>query len=213
MANDQKNHWNTLHIAGKADFYLELKEATNFGLEMQHIIPAKAKILELGCGAGNDAFFFAKKGHTVLATDFSEIAIEKNKTRIQNENLTFQVLDINQPMPFADKTFEAVYARLSLHYFTAEHTKNIFKEIHRVLKPNGYLCFLCKSTNDPLFGKGEEIEKDMFELDGHIRHFFSDEFVKLCLDGNFELVKQERGEEKFYSRPSAFIKVVALNKR
>jgi ubiquinone/menaquinone biosynthesis C-methylase UbiE len=102
-----------------------------------------------------------------------------------------------------------VYARLSLHYFSDLTTKRIFSEIARVLKPNGYLCFLCKSTNDPLYGKGNEIEKDMYENKGHVRHFFSKEYATELMQQSFEIQTIEEGEETFYGSQSAFIKVIA----
>ena len=116
-------------------------------------------------------------------------------------------------MRFRDSEFDGVYARLSLHYFTDDVTKSIFREICRVLKPNGYLCFICKSTNDPLYGKGTEIEKDMFENNGHIRHFFSEDYAKSLLVNDFTIEKLESGDEKFYGKDSAFVKVIAKAKK
>ncbi len=210
--NDQKQHWNKKHLQGDVDHYVE--EKSNFANEVLKIIKPQSKILELGCGVGNDAALFAKAGYKVTATDFSEIAIKKNQSRYKNiQNLTFEILDLNYPLRFVDKEFNVVYAMLSLHYFTDEKTKKIFKEIFRILKQDGLLCFVCKSTNDHLFGKGFELEKDMFENEGHIRHFFSRGYVKDCLDGKFEILKLEEGEEKFYSIKAAFIKVIAKVKK
>ena len=90
-------------------------------------------------------------------------------------------MDSNHPLPFRDNTFDVVYARLSLHYFRDSVTKEIFKEIHRILKPDGRLSFLCKSTGDSFYGKGEEIEKDLFEYEGYMRHFFTENYAKECL--------------------------------
>ena len=112
-------------------------------------------------------------------------------------------------MSFNDNKFDVVYARLSLHYFTDKITKKIFNEMHRVLRPNGYLCFICKSTNDPLYGKGIEVEKDMFENNGHVRHFFSENYAKLLLVDRFKIQKIESGDEKFYGNDSAFVKIIA----
>ena len=41
-------------------------------------------ILELNCGTGEDALWFAKKGHKVLATDISEKMLEIAKQKIAN---------------------------------------------------------------------------------------------------------------------------------
>lgn len=205
--NNQKTHWDQLHEEGKADHYSE--HPTDFAEEIIQLVPERLSILELGCGAGNDSNFFAEKGHKVLATDFSDIAIDKNRKRYAHKNLQFEVLDISKPLGFLDNTFDLVYARLSLHYFTDTTTKRIFKEINRVLKPNGFLCFICKSVKDPLYGKGREIEHDMFDDNGHIRHFFSEGYARECLDGYFKIDLLDSGEKVFYGRPSSYIKVIA----
>lgn len=208
MMHDQKQLWNAAHSDGDIGHYSNTP--TEFAKEILRVIPPNSQVLELGCGVGNDSVAFANKGHDILATDFSEIAIQKNKDTYKDiSGLTFEVLDMSRPFKFNDNTFDVIYARLSLHYFTDTITRNIFQEIKRVLKPNGLICFICKSVKDPLYGKGEEIEKDMFENEGHVRHFFSESYAKSLLEKDFEIKKMDVGDEQFYGRNSAFVKVVA----
>jgi SAM-dependent methyltransferase len=206
--NEQKQLWNRLH--NQRNIGDSSGAPTDFAEEVMQVIDPCSKVLELGCGSGNDSLGFAKAGHKVLATDFSEVAINRNSEYFRHiPDLSFDVLDIGQPMSFDANEFDLVYARLSLHYFTDEVTGRIMSEVHRVLKPYGYLCFVCKSTSDPLYGKGTEIEKDMFEFDGHIRHFFSEEYARSLLQNNFEIETIEGGIWKFNRSHSAFVKVVA----
>lgn len=116
---------------------------------------------------------------------------------------------MSKSFPFPDNDSNVVYARLSLHYFTDKITRQIFSNIFRVLIPDGYFCFICKSIEDPLSGQGTQIESDMYERDGHVRHFFSKEYTKSLLQNHFRTEKIEIGDEKFYGRESAFIKVIA----
>jgi ubiquinone/menaquinone biosynthesis C-methylase UbiE len=206
--NDQKQFWNNAFTAKK--LFDHTTTQTDFAEEILQIMPAHANILNLGCGNGNDDALFAKAGHTIIATDFSEVAIKKNIKRFKNyPKLHFTLLDITETFPFNDNKFDIVYARLSLHYFADTTTRKIINEIARVLKPNGYLCFVCKSTNDKLYGKGTEIEKDMFEENGHVRHFFNKDYTKSLLKTKFKLDKMESGNKKLYTRDASFIKVIA----
>lgn len=206
---DQLAHWNNAH----ANQWLH-KHSTNetdFARDINERIPADASILELGCGEGNDSFYFANEGHAIVATDFSDVAIQQNANRWTHPNLNFKVQDISQPFQFNDESFDVIYARLSLHYFTDEITRNIFHEIVRVLKPGGMLCFMCKSVDDHIYGQGEKIEDDMYERDGHVRHFFSKDYaVKLLDEVGLRQESAQTGEEMIYDRQSAFIKVIAL---
>lgn len=209
MSSDQKQFWNQRHTVENAKHTLRHDGPTPFALEVQSLIPQKSRVLEIGCGLGVDAIFFASKGHDVLATDLSEVAIaslqKKRKTRIAR----FQVLDISDPIDFEDESFDLVYSRLALHYFTDAVTKQMFGELHRILRPNGYLCFICKSTEDDLYGKGMQIERDMFENNGHVRHFFSEAYVRECLGNDFTISKLESDVEHFYTKDSAFVKCIA----
>ena len=205
---DQKQHWNELHKNGQVNRNSD--KPTTSAIELLGIIPASSKILELGCGMGRDSAALAKAGYTVLATDFSDAAVANTIESFGSiPGLTFQTLDIGKPFTHLQgNEFDVVYARLCLHYFTDEVTRGAMREIHRVLKPDGYLYFICKSTADPLFGEGEEIEKDMFVRDGHVRHFFSEDYVRSILENQFSIVRIETSKEVFYERESAFIKVI-----
>ena len=88
-------------------------------------------------------------------------------------------------------------------------TQQVFAEIARVLKPGGKLYFMCKSTDDRLYGKGDKIERDMFELDGHVRHFFSEAYAKKLLAGLFTIDTLQTGQEDMYGKVSGFVKVFA----
>lgn len=209
---NQQDHWNQVHSDGDIDHFSG--KPTQFAEEVLRIIPPSSSILELGCGAGNDSISLASHGHTVVATDFSEVAIQKCIQRFSDvSQLTFQVLDISQPFGFDENSFDAVYARLSLHYFTDSVTRGAFKEIFRVLKPNGYLCFVCKSVDDPLFGKGARIEDNMFELNGHVRHFFSEDYARSLLEDTFSVELIQSGQETFYDKKSAYVKVIARTRK
>lgn len=205
---DQLEHWNNAHK--NQWLHAHSQKQTAFAEEVNQAIPANASILELGCGEGNDSVYFAQAGHEITATDFSNVVIEQNRERYHHPQLQFEVQDISQQLKFADNSFDVVYARLSLHYFPDTTTRKIFKEIKDVLRPGGSLYFMCKATGDAIYGKGEELEPDMYELDGHVRHFFSEAYVRSLLgEAGLALRNMELGEELVYDRQSAFIKVKA----
>ncbi len=205
---DQRQHWNNAHQ--KQWLHAHSQHQTDFAEEVNAVMPKHAKILELGCGEGNDSIYFAEQGHEVVATDFSDIVIEQNEKRYANANLHFAEQDISQTLNYPDDSFDVVYARLSLHYFPDSVTQAIFKEIERVLKPGGMLHFMCKGTNDGIYGKGEKIEPDMYELDGHVRHFFSEDYAaKLAKASGLVDLTVVAGEDMVYDRKSAFIKASA----
>lgn len=181
-----------------------------FARDLAARLPAGAALLELGCGPGADAAFFARAGHRVVALDFATAVIARNRERYRDvPGVSFAVADIGRPLPFAAGTFDAVYARLSLHYFPDAVTRRLFDEMRRVLRPGGLLAFMCKSPADPLYGQGEAIEPDMFLLDGKVRHFFDEAYARELLRDRFRIESLWSGPEETYRQAAAVIKVVA----
>lgn len=204
---DQKQYWDEAH----RNFALAAHSAepTSFAKDANGVLKPHSEVLELGCGVGNDSIYFAQQGHTVMATDFSNVLIDENKAKYNHTGLTFAQQDISQPLEFNDGQFDAVYARLSLHYFTDEVTRHVFAELARVLKPGGKLCFMCKSTEDRLYGQGTELEQDMYDLEGHVRHFFSEPYARTLLANSFSIDSLQTGQEDMYGKVSGFVKVIA----
>ena len=94
------------------------------------------KVLDLGCGCG------AIAEHIAALTDAIPYGINLDRSQIEkaweNPNLpraNFTVGDFNQPLPFDDASFDAVYAIQPLTYLT-DH-EFTFREVHRILKPGG----------------------------------------------------------------------------
>lgn len=169
----------------------------------------KESLLDLGCGRGEDALHFASLGCSVTAVDISERNVDLLKEVAEQKHLSIRVVqqDISTTLPFGDASFDVIYAHLSVHYFDDAITKKVFADIHRVLKPGGLFFVKCKSIDDPLYGKGTQVGPEMFE-DGHVRHFFSAEYMEECLS-KFEIITLEKTTSLYVDYESAFIEAVA----
>jgi ubiquinone/menaquinone biosynthesis C-methylase UbiE len=94
-------------------------------------------LLEVGCGLGFDSLEFLKRGVRVTATDLTPNAIELTWRHFELEGVhaedvsTANALDL----PFADSTFDAVWANGVLH--ATGNTQLAIREVKRVLKPGG----------------------------------------------------------------------------
>lgn len=142
----------------------------------KHLTPGSS-ILELGCGDGRDALHLAGSRHRVSACDFSDTALSQfaeAATRLHIEQHKFDIA--NLPYSFTDESFDAVYARLSLHYFSGAVTRDIFAEIARLLRPAGIFLGLFNSCFDAENGNGTRLEDRYYELtSGCRKRFFTAE--------------------------------------
>ena len=171
----------------------------------------KGRLLDLCCGKGADAIFFHNKGFQVTGIDYSNEGIKQfNETQKRYDIfLSTLVKDISEPLPFETESFNVVYSRAGLYYFTDKELKKILSEISRVLKSEGLFLFQVKSVNDKDYGKGKELEKDMYEDDtGYVRHYFSREYVEGLLKDFHIVVNEERN----IPNGSAYLEVVAEKK-
>jgi len=180
--------------------------ATNFAKRAYKLIKTKnlKTLLDLGCGDGRDSIYFSNKGLKVTAVDFSESGIEELKAR---QNRIDCVLKDIRNVNFPKNSFDVIYAHLALHYFDDKTTSNIFDNLYKILKKGGLIFIKCKSTDDPLFGKGEKVGENMYKK-GHIRHFFTKEYMTEKLRG-FKIIKIRRTSSVYQEYKSAFIEAVA----
>lgn len=100
----------------------------------------KLKILDLGCGNGIAAYAFACLGHHVCAVDPDDSedvglrATARLATLVSKGSIsTFSALA--ESLPFADATFDIIYARQALHHFS--NLQQGLIECSRVLKLKG----------------------------------------------------------------------------
>lgn len=172
---------------------------------------APLDVLELGCGGGADALYFARLGHRVTAVDFSPSAVAATAAAARRRDLALTVRRVDYarpPLPFPDGAFDLVYSHLSLHYFPDELTVRLFAEVRRVLRPGGVCCVRCKSPDDPLYGQGERLGEDIYCRDGHVRHFFSREYLAAQL-ADFAVLNLRRTSSRRGDHRIACVEAVA----
>lgn len=170
--NLQKEYWDKVYES------VSDREANGaLWLDKYEDILAKSKsipIIDLGCGLGNDTFYLKKRGYEVISCDFSENALKKLSSSI--DNLKVKCFDMKDGLPFEDNCAKIVVSDLSLHYFTWNETQNILKEINRILMDKGVLLCRVNSINDINYGVGQgiKIEENYYNIEGKLKRFFNE---------------------------------------
>jgi len=146
------------------------------------------RVLDLGCGTGNDALRLTREGFTVIGLDHSREAIQQAATKVASL-ATFVVADMAAPLPFGTATFDAVMSNVALHMFGDVLTRSVFAEVRRVLCPAGVFVFHVNALEDrPLRARRRppvrELEPNyVLEADGQAMHFFSEAYLHELLEG------------------------------
>jgi len=98
-------------------------------------------ILELGCGTGKNTQLLAAIGEQVLAFDFSDGMIDRARSKLRLENVTFTVADITRRWDCEDQSVDLVVCNLVLEHI--HDLSFIFSESSRVLRDGGKF-FVCE---------------------------------------------------------------------
>jgi adenylylsulfate kinase-like enzyme len=160
----RRNHW--------AQVYRDYKPQppSSFAMACSRRLHAQMSLLELGCGTGRDAIFFAQHGLRVTALDRSDAAIESCRSGLIGTSAEFLCLDAASAGSLLPRRFDVVYSRFSLHAMTREEERGALQASHDLLSAGGLLCIECRSINDALARQGEVISPTE-RISGHYRRF------------------------------------------
>ena len=199
LLNQQSQQWESSFSSKPEMFGLDPSYSAQKALEIFKKNNIK-NIIELGSGLGRDTIYFAKNNIKVHALDFSPSAInkinEKSSSLGLDKLITTEVFDVRKDFTFVKKDFDACYSHmLYCMALTLDELEILNKKINNILKENGLNIYTVRNTSDGDFKKGLHITEDLYEMNGFIVHFFSDEKIKKLLNGykNLEIIRFEEG--------------------
>lgn len=149
MLNRVREYWND-HVhdwkiadsqAGTRAFFMET-EAYRF--EKLEYLPRLVdfsgfggqRLLDVGCGLGNDTARFAAGGASVVGIDIADRAVELARQNFTHRGLQGNFARMNgEELDFEDGQFDVVYCHTVLHF--TPNPAHMINEIYRVLKPGG----------------------------------------------------------------------------
>ena len=93
------------------------------------LLHRNGRVLEIGAGTGWQAQIFSKRGYDVAAIDLASSCYKEHRV--------WPIIDYDgEHIPFVDKSFDIIFTSSVLEH--VPHLIDFQKEIHRVLKPDGY---------------------------------------------------------------------------
>jgi len=95
------------------------------------------RLLDIGCGTGQDAAFFSRNGWQVTGVDASPGMLRMASAK-QLPNTNFQAYALPGQLPFSDSAFDGIYSHLGALNCLPPDDHPI-QELNRVLKPGGIL--------------------------------------------------------------------------
>lgn len=145
------------------------------------LLPAQAKIIDIGCGPGRDAKVFSDYGLNVVGIDFSFNMIEAAKQTAPQA--TFFVMDIEH-ITFPSESFDGVWANSALLHISKKNVGIVLEKLYDILKPKGLLYLSVKHGN---FHESFEKDSRYDGLEKFWSFFEKDELLHLLSRTNFEI--------------------------
>ena len=102
-------------------------------------LPANAKVLDAGCGAGIPISQMLSEHFDVTGVDFSEAQIELAKKHVPKARFICQDMTW---LDFPDNSFDGICSYYAIIHIPREEHQPLLTNFHRMLKPGGF-ALLC----------------------------------------------------------------------
>lgn len=103
------------------------------------------RVLDLGSGDGRllNLVKLARPGITSVASDFSDEMLTRLRARFADDSsVTIFPHDMNDPLPSAWGTFDAVVSSFAIHHLSHARKRTLYEEVYQLLAPAGVFCNL-----------------------------------------------------------------------
>jgi cyclopropane fatty-acyl-phospholipid synthase-like methyltransferase len=107
-------------------------------------------VLDAGCGTGDNALFFAARGHRVTGIDFVAEAIQRARRKAAERGLSVQFL-VKDALTLGEwgERFASVLDSGLFHVFSDDHRRRYVQGLGQVVEPGGRLFLMCFSDEEP----------------------------------------------------------------
>ncbi len=98
------------------------------------------QVMDLGCGNGRNLIFLAREfGARGFGIDTSTAAIAEARRAGEGLGLTFEARSIAGDLPTEDGSYDLALDMMTSHFLNAAERRHLRDEIHRSLRPGGWL--------------------------------------------------------------------------
>jgi SAM-dependent methyltransferase len=107
-------------------------------------------VLDAGCGTGENALFFAGRGHRVTGIDFLDEPIRRARIKAAERELSAEFL-VKDALALDgwDERFASVIDCGLFHVFSDDHRRRYVRGLAHVIPPGGRLFLMCFSDAEP----------------------------------------------------------------
>lgn len=137
------------------------------------------RLLDIGCGEGKDAVFFARCGYDVSAFDISEMGLEKVKRLADAARVNVRTFRANIWDYRIDEGYDVLYSSGVLHYIKPELRAEIMENYRTHVNASG-LVALHTFVGKPFVERVDKQKAVWLWKSGELFTYFHDWFIESC---------------------------------
>lgn len=121
------------------------------------------RVLELGCGSGNNLLLFQEFGWSVTGIDISTDALDDARHNL-GEGARLIQADLSSSFPDVAGEFDCVLLPSVNYYIPRQAFTQLLTALQSKIQPGAYFYIRSRLPDDWRFGKGVEVERNGFRL-------------------------------------------------
>jgi len=160
----------------RKDAYFWGVQPSKMCLQVLELLPPirPLKLLDIGCGEGKDAVFFARCGYEVSAFDYSEAGIEKTKRLADHARVHVHAFRANLWDYRLTEKYDILFSSGAFHYIKPEFRNEIMANYKTYVNESGLVAFNV-FVDKPFIAPPPEDEKHFYAWQsGQLFTYFHD---------------------------------------
>jgi tellurite methyltransferase len=143
------------------------------------------KLLDIGCGEGKDAIFFARCGYEVSAFDISEAGLEKTKRLAEQARVHVRTFRANLWDYRLDNKYDILYSSGVFHYIKPELRDEVIRNYKANVNKNGIVAFHA-FVSKPFIPPAPDDDYHQLWKSGQLFTHFHDWHIEQCSEYVFD---------------------------
>lgn len=180
-------------------------------LKVLELLPPKRplKLLDIGCGEGKDAVFFARCGYQVSAFDLSEAGLQKAKRLAEQAHVHLHLFRANICDYRLNEKYDILYSSGVLHVIKPGLRDEIMANYKSHIHPNGIAAFQVFVKKPFIAPPPEKEEHSYLWQSGQLFTYFHDWHIQQCEEVLFDChssgVPHQHADNRLYAKNRAAI--------
>jgi len=169
------------------DYYWGMEPSTMCYEVLRYLPPTRPlKLLDIGCGEGKDAVFFARCGYIVSAFDLSEAGLEKTRLLAEKAKVTVNIFKANLWHFRLTENYDILYSSGVFEYIKPEIRSEIMENYKAHVNDGGLVAFHT-FVKKPFIERKPDRQRDSYAWkSGELFTYFHDWYIENCCEYIFD---------------------------